>query len=250
MSGRDSGPESGLGDGIGLSDGVRTLLESDAVVPSRDVGGRNVSGAATRSAPRSPLPLWLVLLSVAAAALGAALGFWVDWTFPNPVYGAQLILLAGTSLVAAVGVLVRNLGQVGRTIAVSSLALLVGSVGGLVLSPPAIVYAPGTMTLSVDLPEPMVISGVAVCEVHTLTDELVINGDLGEGPPIEPGPVQVYVDAGHLVDDRVLVACLLERLIVEWLRVERLGVGRLGIGGARGSVGHPFVVTPGARRPP
>jgi len=109
--------------------------------------------------------------------------------------------LAGTSLVAAVGVLVRNLGQVGRTIAVSSLALLVGSVGGLVLSPPAIVYASGTMTLSVDLPEPMVISGVAVCEVHTLTDELVINGDLGEGPPIEPGPVQVYVDAGHLVDD-------------------------------------------------
>ena len=29
-------------------------------------------------------------LAVAAAAAGAALGVWADWTFPNPVYGAQL----------------------------------------------------------------------------------------------------------------------------------------------------------------
>ena len=155
----------------------------------------------TRGTPRSPLPLWLVPFAIAAAAVGAALGVWADWTYPNPVYGVQVILLAGTSLIAAVAVLLRNIGQVGRAVAVSSVALLVGSIGGLALSPPAIIYASGTMTLRVDRPEPMIISGVALCEIHTLTDELSVQGDLGEGPPVRPGPIQVYLAAGNTVED-------------------------------------------------
>ena len=156
---------------------------------------------ATTRTPRWPIPLWLAPLAVAAAAAGAALGVWADWTYPNPVYGVQVILLIGTSLVAAVGVLVRNLGPVGRAFAVSSVALLVGTVGGLVLSPPAIIYVSGTMTLQVDRPEPMVVSGVAICEVHPLTDELSVHGDLGERSPGRPGPIQVYLTAGHFVED-------------------------------------------------
>jgi hypothetical protein len=157
---------------------------------------------AMRITPRFPLPLWLVPAVVVAAAAGAALGVWADWTYPNPVYGVQMFLLGGTSLIALLGVLLRKLGQVGRVFAVSSVALLVGTVGGLVLSPPAIVYAAGTITLRVAHPEPMAVSGVATCEVHTLTDELSVAGSLGEGSSFErPGTIGVYLSAPLFVED-------------------------------------------------
>jgi len=140
-------------------------------------------------------------VAVVAAAAGAALGVWADWTYPNPVYGVQVMLLSGTSLVALLGVLLRNLGQVGGVFAVSSIALLVGSVGGLVLSPPAIGYASGTITLRVDRPEPIAVSGVATCEVHTLTGELSVAGSLGKARKETPGTIAVYLTAPLFIED-------------------------------------------------
>jgi hypothetical protein len=167
----------------------------------RASGGTDILQEATTRTPRFSLPLGLVPAVVVAAAAGAALGVWADWTYPNPVYGVQVILIGGTSLIAVLGVLLRNLGQVGRVFAVSSVALLVGSVGGLVLSPPAIVYATGTITLQVAHPEPMAVSGVAMCEVHTLTDELSVAGSLGEAPFDRPGTIGVYLTAPLFVED-------------------------------------------------
>lgn len=164
--------------------------------------GAEVTGTTTR---RPAVRRWLVVVAVAAAAAGGVLGVWADWTYPNPVYGVQIILLGGTGLMAVLGVLLRNLGPIGRAFAVSSVALLVGSVGGLVLSPPAVIDASGTMTLRVDRPEPVVVSGAALCEVHTLTDELSVQGNLGDAPPDMPGPIYVYLAAEDVVDDDLTV---------------------------------------------
>jgi hypothetical protein len=151
--------------------------------------------------PRRKTPFLLAAAAVLSAVAGAVLGVWVDWTSPNPVYGAQVILLIGTALIALVGVLLIGRGIVGRILAVSSVGLLIGSVAGLVLSPPAINVYDGTMTLRGDEPEPSVISGRAMCEHNWLRDELYVMGELGKAPPDGPAPLSVYFGTGFELDD-------------------------------------------------
>ena len=57
------------------------------------------------------------------------------------------------------------------------------------------------MTLHVNHPTAMAVSGVAWCEVHTLTDELSVAGSLGEAPFDRPGTIGVYLTAGLSIDD-------------------------------------------------
>ena len=155
----------------------------------------------TTRAPRRTFQWLLAAAAVLAAVGGAVLGVWVDWTSPNPVYGAQVILLIATALIAVVGVLFYGRGRLGRVLAVSSVALLIGSVAGLVLSPPAINDYVGTMTRRVQKPEPTVVSGRAMCSHDWIRDQLDVSGELGEGSPEEPAPNGVYFGAGFEFDD-------------------------------------------------
>ena len=123
----------------------------------------------------------LVAVAVVALAAGAAVGAWVDWTWPNPVYGAPLFALGAAVLLVVLGVIVARRGPIGKVLAVSSVALLVGIAGGMeFLGAPAPRSSHGTMTLRLERPVEATASGTVGCEV--LGNRVSAGGDLGSLP--------------------------------------------------------------------
>jgi hypothetical protein len=144
---------------------------------------------AGRERSRRPLPIVLIAVAVAAAAVGVALGAWVNWTWPNPVYGMQVIVPGAALVVAVLGVLAWGRVPFGRVFGTSSVALLVGIIGGIAFGPTVPEHGTlGTVTLRLERPIDFVHTGEAICDAAG-----------GAGVSLSTGPVSVEGKRVHLV---------------------------------------------------
>lgn len=106
----------------------------------------------------------------------------MNLTWWNPVYGVQLIALAGAFLVAGCGLLISRQRRAGA-VAASSIALVAGMVGGMVLvSRPALTQSVGTMTLRLERPVQLYDSGPASCVVGASGEQMSVSRDVGRLP--------------------------------------------------------------------
>jgi len=119
-----------------------------------------------------------IVFATVLGIAGIALGVYGDWILWHPMDGLLLTLAAGALLLVA-GVLALIPRRVARDAALGVLALALGLVGGQVLSPgrPALLWADGTILVTLDQPGGVTGSNVTTCQTTEAGDELQVSGD-------------------------------------------------------------------------
>jgi hypothetical protein len=107
----------------------------------------------------------LLIAAAVAVVVGAVFGAWVDWTWWNPVYGIQIVVILGAAVVViialAAGLVARRL----RPVALVAVAAVVGLGGGLGLGPSRepVQGGTGTLTLRLDGDDAAPTTWIASC---------------------------------------------------------------------------------------
>jgi len=106
-----------------------------------------------------------LVIAAVAAVLGAIFGAWVDWTYWNPVYGMQIVVILAAAVLLFVGLVAGRLSRRLQPFAFIIMAGVFGLGGGMALGPSREVVegGSGTLTLRLDGPAATTTTWIASC---------------------------------------------------------------------------------------